>query len=61
MHQYGPGEYLFPDQILTLWDADEQNDHFGHEERAVWAQVGIGSEEYLEEIERIKGRARNRK
>jgi hypothetical protein len=46
-HEFDRYEYCFPTQILTLWDADEQYDRQGGEEREVWGQVGIGNEVYL--------------
>lgn len=49
-HSYVASEYLFLDQILTLWDADDQYDHIRGEEREVWAQVGIGSSSYLKAV-----------
>jgi hypothetical protein len=39
--------YVFPDQILTLWDADPQYDRLGGEVRPIWGQVGIGDDRYL--------------
>lgn len=52
-HSYNSYEYLFPDQVVTLWDADEQYDHIGKETRVVWAQIGIGSKNYLEAVSKI--------
>ena len=49
-HSYSSSEYLFPEQILTLWDADEQYDKIGGEQRVIWAQVGLGSKSYLEAV-----------
>lgn len=49
-HEFNPYEYCFANQIMTLWDADEQYDCQGGEEREVWGQVGIGSEQYLSAI-----------
>ena len=45
-HEFDRYEYVFPNQILTLWDADEQYDRKGGEARPVWAQVGLGTEAY---------------
>lgn len=50
-HVFDRYEYCFPNQILTLWDADEQYDRQGGEEREVWGQIGIGSEEYVAAVE----------
>lgn len=47
-HAFRDTEYCFPNQILTLWDADSQYDRLGGEQRVVWAQVGLGSSHYLE-------------
>ena len=55
-HQFIASEYLFPNQILTLWDADEQYDRQGNESRPVWAQVGIGNESYAASVAAIRGR-----
>lgn len=49
-HEYTDSEYLFPGQIITLWDADEQYDRQGNEMRPVWAQVGIGNPAYVEAV-----------
>lgn len=49
-HKYNESEYLFPNQIVTLWDADEQYDRLGSEKRKVWAQMGIGSASYLKAV-----------
>ncbi|MCE4068629.1 MULTISPECIES: hypothetical protein [Pseudomonas] len=52
-HEFTDSEYLFPGQIITLWDADEQYDRQGNETRPVWAQVGIGNSAYAEAIAAI--------
>jgi hypothetical protein len=49
-HEFTDSEYLFPGQIITLWDADEQYDRQGNETRPVWAQVGIGNPAYVEAV-----------
>ncbi|MFR0691133.1 hypothetical protein ACLUTX_17165 [Enterobacterales bacterium AE_CKDN230030158-1A_HGKHYDSX7] len=49
-HDFTDSEYLFPGQIITLWDADEQYDRQGNETRPVWAQVGIGNPAYVEAV-----------
>ncbi|OWP52891.1 hypothetical protein [Pseudomonas nitroreducens] len=49
-HEFNDSEYLFPGQIITLWDADEQYDRQGNETRPVWAQVGIGNARYVEAV-----------
>jgi len=55
-HVYDSCQYLFPNQLITLWDADEQYDRQGDETRPVWAQVGIGNSAYMEAIKAIKER-----
>lgn len=45
-HRFNRNEYMFPKQILTLWDADTQYDPL--ERRAIWGQVGLGDARYLE-------------
>ncbi|WP_227387720.1 hypothetical protein [Pseudoalteromonas piscicida] len=49
-HKYNASEYVFPDQIITLWDADSQYDRIGGESRPIWGQVGIGSKSYLKAV-----------
>ena len=51
-HLFDRYEYVFPDQIVTLWDADSQYDHRGNRERLIWGQVGLGSSRYLEATRR---------
>lgn len=53
-HDFTSYEYWFPNQILTLWNADEQYDREGEESREVWGQVGIGNGAYLAAIRAIK-------
>jgi hypothetical protein len=53
-HDFDRYEYFFPNQILTLWEADEQYDRYQEENRVVWAQVGIGNESYVAAINAIK-------
>ena len=54
---FDPDGYVFPDQIVTLWEADEQYDRLGGEQRLVYAQVGIGNHRYLEAIRAIHNRS----
>ncbi|MFW6749226.1 hypothetical protein ACKUG4_00885 [Pseudomonas glycinae] len=56
-HEFDHYEYLFPSQILTLWDADEQYDRQGGEEREVWGQVGIGNDTYMAAISGYENQA----
>ncbi len=49
-HSFNESEYIFPDQIVTLWDMDEQYDYLGNHKRKVWAQVGIGTNSYLKVV-----------
>ncbi len=49
-HHYRSAEYLFPDQIITLYEADEQYDQKGNESRPIWGQVGLGNDEYLKAV-----------
>lgn len=53
-HEFNSCEYCFPNQILTLWDADEQYDRDGGEAREIWSQVGIGNDAYLGAVAAIK-------
>lgn len=57
LHEFNRYEYCFPNQILTLWDADEQYDREGGETRLIWNQVGIGSGAYLAAIAAIEAKA----
>ncbi|MEL6703265.1 MAG: hypothetical protein AAFU38_10230 [Bacteroidota bacterium] len=50
-HRFDRAEYRFPDQIVTLWEADRQYDYRGGERRLVYAQVGVGSAAYLAAIQ----------
>ncbi len=54
-HRFNSNEYLFRDQIFTLWDADTQYDYRTHRKRQVWAQVGLGSPAYLALVDEIRG------
>ena len=54
---FDSNEYVFPDQIVTLWEADEQYDRLGGEQRLVYAQVGVGNHCYLEAIRAIHNRS----
>lgn len=56
-HEFNSYEYCFPNQILTLWDADAQHDRNGGEARPIWGQVGIGNNAYLAAIEAIAAKA----
>jgi hypothetical protein len=47
-HIFDEYEHYFPDQVMTLWNADTQYDQIRDESRLVWAQVGIGNAEYAE-------------
>lgn len=55
-HKYNSSEYLFPDQIVTLYEADEQYDRKRGELRPVFMEVGVGNAEYLAAIEAINAR-----
>ena len=45
--------YLFRQQIVALWDADEQYDYLGNFKRKIWGQVAIGNSSYLAAIDAI--------
>ncbi len=51
--EFNDYEHVFPGQIITLWDSDEQYDRFKNESRKIWASVGVGNLEYLEGIENL--------
>ncbi len=46
-------EYTFREQIVALWEADEQYDVLGHHRRPIWAQVAIGNADYLRACDAI--------
>ncbi|MEL6398124.1 MAG: hypothetical protein AAFR26_03450 [Cyanobacteria bacterium J06626_4] len=54
-HTYDDREYLFPDQIITLYDADPQYDHKEIVEQAVWGQIGLGDQRYLDLCTDLQG------
>jgi len=56
-HSYRSAEYLFPDQVVTLYEAAEQYDRKGNGSRPVWGQVGVGNAEYVAAIRAIRGGA----
>ncbi len=58
--EYSDVTHLFRNQIITLWDADEQYDSFD-ERFPVWGQIGIGNENYLAAIDEIDRKARERR
>ncbi len=53
-HDFDPDDYLFRDNIITLWHSEEQYDYKGGETRPVYAQIGIGNTRYLSAIDKIK-------
>lgn len=57
-HDFEADGYLFPRQIVALWAADEQYDALAPEgrKRLVWGQVGIGTPEYRDLVEKIRAR-----
>ena len=56
-HQYRSAGYLFPDQVITLYQADEQYDRKRNGSRPVWGQVGVGNGEYMAAVRAIRGGA----
>jgi hypothetical protein len=46
-HEFSEFEYVFPSQIITLYDADPQYDRRRNETRPVWGQIGCGDHRYL--------------
>ncbi len=47
-HAYDPSEYLFPEQIISLWAADPQYDCRTRQTRIVWGTVAVGDARYLQ-------------
>lgn len=56
-HEFNKLEYCFPNQVLTLWNADPQYDHRGKGAREVWGQVGLGNEVYVSAIKALENDA----
>jgi hypothetical protein len=54
IHTFDHCEYVFPKQILTLYEADSQYDRLGGEVRPIWAQVGIGDARYWEAVKKYQ-------
>jgi hypothetical protein len=54
-HDFDECEFIFPNQILTLWDADTQYDTLGGWKRVVWGQVGLGSKAYWDAYNEVRG------
>jgi hypothetical protein len=52
-HAYDPLEYLFPEQIVTLWSADSQYDCRTRQTRTVWGTVGVGDARYLQAVREL--------
>jgi hypothetical protein len=49
-HEFSESEYVFPSQIITLYEADTQYDRKRGEARAVWGQIGCGDNRYLNAV-----------
>ena len=49
-HNFEATEYCFPNQIVTLYSADEQYDRVRGSGRRVWGQIGIGNHTYAAAI-----------
>ncbi len=49
-HDFDPLEYCFPNQIITLWAADQQYDCRRKGSREIWGQVGLGNQVYAAAI-----------
>lgn len=52
-HAYDPLEYVFPEQIIALWEADPQYDLRGSYKRMVWGAVGVGDARYLAAVQAL--------
>ena len=51
-HTFDRSEYVFPDSIVTLWEADTQYDPKGLG-RQMWGQVGLGNAVYFKAIQAL--------
>jgi hypothetical protein len=49
-HDFAETEYLFPSQIVTLYEADTQYDRKRAETRSIWGQIGCGDTRYLKAV-----------
>ena len=47
-HLFSELQYVFPSQVVTLYEADSQYDRSGGETRQVWGQIGCGDQRYLD-------------
>lgn len=54
-HAFNDAGYLFPDQIVSLWEADSQYDRKGGELRPMWGQIGIGDVRHFTAIRKVEG------
>ena len=52
-HNFIESEYIFPDQIITLWDADYQYDYKNSHTQKAWGQIGLGSQNYFQAIQKL--------
>jgi len=50
---YNDYDPLFPTQIISLWNAQEQYDYNGEHQRPVFATFSIGDQHYLNDILKI--------
>jgi hypothetical protein len=60
-HLYNSSEYVFPELMVALWDADSQYDRKGNESRPVYAAVAVGDERYLALIRKLRDRLMQKK
>ena len=51
---YSDAGCLFPEQIISLWEADEQYDYYHGERTPAWGQIGVGNESYLAAIRKLQ-------
>jgi len=54
IHKFDDCGYVFPKQILSLWEADSQYDYLGGEIRPIWANIGIGDARYWVAVEKYQ-------
>jgi len=54
VHTFDSCGYVFPKQILSLWEADSQYDYLGGEIRPIWANIGIGDARYWAAVEKYQ-------
>lgn len=56
-HAFDRSEYMFPNQILAFWHADEQYNLSRQPAYSVWGAIGGGNAAYATAIAELQGEA----